>query len=133
MVVTVVMISCQVTMVPNRKNDGAQSTTVTCQMRNGREFRGDRGAGAAASVVVPPTTDCMSGGAEREQNDPDHHENDADRPQDRDASQESDDQQDNSENDHGPSFDTDHPLRATYPLVTALKHSGRAGHGYGRA
>jgi len=29
MVVTVLMISCQVSIVPNRKNDGAQSTTIT--------------------------------------------------------------------------------------------------------
>ena len=43
----------------------------------------------------------MSGGTEREQNDPDDHENDADRPQNRDPRQETDDQQDNSENDQG--------------------------------
>ncbi|OHF24868.1 hypothetical protein BKP30_27070 [Rhodococcus erythropolis] len=32
-VVTVLMISCQVSIVPSRKNDGAQNTTITTHTR----------------------------------------------------------------------------------------------------
>ncbi len=81
--------------------------------------------GAQASVVVPPTAYGMSCSARREQNDPDDHENDADRPQNRDSSQETDDQQNNSK--------IRSPLRSTYPLVTALKQGGWTARRYGHS
>lgn len=76
------------------------SSPRNCPRPFSLETGGFRCGGGPGSEVVSATADRVTHHAEQRQNRPDHHYDDADRPDNRDLRDEPDDKQNNAENDH---------------------------------